>query len=194
MTIPERRELPHDAFIDYIDGWLLPAEADDLKQALTHQLEWEQRSIVLFGREILQPRLIAWAGAVPYRYSGSTLEPRAGPAVLDAVNEKVSGATGVPFNHVLVNRYRDGQDGMGFHADDEPELGARPVVATLSLGVTRRLVVVSRRGKAVKLAYPLSHGSLLVMGGACQEHYRHGVPKERGLAGERLSLTFRRIR
>src|SRR6185436_10706051 len=101
-----------------------------------------------------------------------------------------------PFNHVLANRYRDGNDSMGYHADAEPELGADPVVATLSLGQTRRFQLrAAQRGAGERArTLLLATGSLLVMGGTCQRHYRHGIAKELGTQlGERLSLTFRRL-
>jgi alkylated DNA repair dioxygenase AlkB len=100
----------------------------------------------------------------------------------------------VRFNHVLVNRYRDGNDSMGYHADAEPELGPDPVVATLSLGQTRRFQLrAERRGPGERaLTLPLTSGSLLIMGGTCQRHYRHAIAKEPGTElGERVSLTFR---
>lgn len=155
---------------------------------------WEQREIVLFGRRVLQPRLIAWTGSLGYRYSGQTLEPRAPTPATAAILARVGAHTGEPFNHILLNRYRDGADSMGMHADDEPELGPDPVVATLSLGATRRFVVKPRRpslGPGHTLE--LGHGSLLVMRGTCQRHYVHGVPRQKGAAGERISLTFRRV-
>lgn len=104
------------------------------------------------------------------------------------------GAARAPFNHVLVNRYRDGADSIGLHADDEPELGPDPIVATLSLGATRRFVLKPRRARlGPGHALDVAHGSLLVMGGTCQRHFVHGVPRQAGAAGERISLTFRRL-
>ena len=101
---------------------------------------------------------------------------------------------GVLFNHVLVNRYRSGEDSMGLHADDEPELGPDPVVAIVSLGTARRLVIKPRRkADRTRRDLELGHGALLVMGGACQRHYVHGVPRQAGIQGERISLTFRRL-
>jgi alkylated DNA repair dioxygenase AlkB len=101
--------------------------------------------------------------------------------------------TQVSFNHVLINRYRDGSDSIGLHADDEPELGLDPIVATMSLGATRRFVLKPRRARfGPDHSLDVEHGSLLVMGGACQRHYVHGVPRQAGVTGERISLTFRR--
>jgi len=191
-------ELRAGAWVELSEGWLSAEEAARLQHALTLELRWEQREIVLFGRPILQPRLIAWAGQLPYRYSGQTLEPRAWPPPLEAqmlpLAERVARAAGAAFNHVLINRYRDGNDSMGYHADDEPELGPEPCVATLSLGQTRRFSLRAERARASEraLSLPLTAGSLLVMGGSCQRHYRHAIPKEpRLLVGERISLTFR---
>lgn len=183
------------AWLEIESGWLPTPEADRLLVALREELTWEQREIVLYGKRILQPRLIAWGGDRPYRYSGQTLEERSLPPSLRPVLEAVRAHTRVPFNHVLVNRYRDGRDSMGFHADDEPELGENPLVATVSLGATRRFVLRPRRGRDVlPLSYELEHGSLVVMGGTCQRQYHHGIPRQPAVTNERLSLTFRSLR
>ena len=149
---------------------------------------------MLFGRPILQPRLIAWAGDLGYRYSGQTLEPRPFTPAAARLLARVRGHAGVAFNHVLVNRYRTGQDSMGLHADDEPELGPDPPVAIVSLGAVRRLLVRSRRkGDVRRHDLELGHGALLLMGGTLQRHYVHGVPRQPGAEGERISLTFRKL-
>lgn len=199
MSVPIRTELEQGAWLELHQGWLAGGEALELRSALLRELCWEQRQIVLFGKPILQPRLIAWAGELPYRYSGQTLEPRPWPAALrpqlQALCARVAAEAGAAFNHVLVNRYRDGQDSMGYHADAEPELGPDPQVATLSLGATRRFQLRpqrARRGERA-LTLPLADASLLIMGGSCQRHYRHAVARESGAAGERISLTFRQL-
>ena len=188
MRIP----LAHGAWLEHEPGWLPSPEADLTLAALRAELLWEQRAIVLFGREVLQPRLIAWAGDVGYRYSGQTLPVRPFTPAALALVRRVRARTGVPFNHVLANRYRSGDDRMGFHADDEPELGEDPVVAIVSLGTARRLAIRPRQKDARQQHdLELSHGSLLVMGGTCQRHYVHGVPRQPAIRGERISLTFR---
>ena len=189
-----RISLARGAWLDHDPAWLSGDAADRALTALRDELEWEQREIVLFGRRILQPRLIAWAGEVGYRYSGQTLEPRAFTPAARHLLERVRADTGAPFNHLLVNRYRTGEDSMGLHADDEPELGPDPLVATVSLGAGRRFIVKPRRmedGRRQDLE--LGHGALLVMGGTCQRHYVHGVPRQASVTGERISLTFRRL-
>jgi alkylated DNA repair dioxygenase AlkB len=189
-----RITLARGAWLDHDPAWLSQVEADAALSALRDELEWEQRGIVLFGRRILQPRLIAWAGEVGYRYSGQTLEPRAFTRAARRLLDCVRAETGAPFNHVLVNRYRTGEDSMGLHADDEPELGRDPLVATVSLGASRRFVVKPRRkGDGSGEDVTLGHGALLVMGGPCQRHYVHGVPRQARVTGERISLTFRRL-
>jgi alkylated DNA repair dioxygenase AlkB len=183
--------LADGAWLDLVPGWIPPPDADRLLVTLRDELRWEQREIVLYGRKVLQPRLIAWAGELGYRYSGQTLEPRAPTPALTGLLEAVRSRVGVPFNHLLVNRYRDGRDSMGLHADAEPELGPDPVVATVSLGAARRFVLRPRSGPAETHHHDLEHGSLLVMGGTCQARYRHGIPRQPAVQHERVSLTFR---
>jgi alkylated DNA repair dioxygenase AlkB len=192
--VTARIDLDSGAWLEYLPAWIEATEADRLLAALRDELAWEQREIVMFGRRVLQPRLIAWAGSLGYRYSGQTLEPRAPTPTIAALMARVVEHTRVPFNHVLVNRYRDGTDSIGLHADDEPELGLDPIVATMSLGATRRFVLKPRRARGGPgRSLDVDHGSLLVMGGTCQRHYVHGVPRQSDVAGERISLTFRRL-
>jgi alkylated DNA repair dioxygenase AlkB len=191
----ERIALSEGAWVDVQNDWLPADEATALFETLIVELAWEQRHIVLFGKQILQPRLIAWAGELPYRYSGQTLERRPWPEVTRAVRARVNATVHVEFNHVLINRYRDGQDSMGYHADAEPELGADPVVATLSLGAARRFSLRRHDKRAAEppMSLWLQHGSLLVMGGSCQRHYRHAIPRAERAAEPRISLTFRKL-
>jgi alkylated DNA repair dioxygenase AlkB len=191
----ERIDFGSRSFVLFDAEFVSAAEADGALTALRSELEWEQREIVLFGKRILQPRLIAWAGELPYSYSGQTLPVRPFPTVLARLRERVEAASGIRFNHVLVNRYRDENDSMGFHSDDEPELGENPVLASLTFGATRRFVVHQKkkhRGVESK-TFALGHGALLIMGGAFQHEFRHGVPRERRPVGERINATFRKL-
>ncbi|HMF40118.1 MAG TPA: alpha-ketoglutarate-dependent dioxygenase AlkB [Polyangia bacterium] len=186
--------LAADSWLDFKPGWLSADEAARCLAAVRTEVTWVEREIVLYGKRIMQPRLVGWAGDVPYRYSGQTLEPRPFTATVRALTERVNEFADARFNHVLLNRYRDGRDNMGMHADDEPELGPDPVVATLSLGATRRLTLVPRRPRdGERRAVELPSGSLLVMRGACQRRFRHGIPREPRVTDERVSLTFRLI-
>ena len=189
----ERLPLP-DADVRLDGAWLPPADADALFDALHRDVAWENHPVRLFGRELPSPRLSCWVGdaGAAYRYSGLLREPRPWPAPLAGLRARLARALGVGFDSVLANLYRDGRDAMGWHADDEPELGPAPVIASLSLGATRRFVLRHRDG-APRLAVDLSHGSLLVMAGATQANYRHALPRTARPVGPRINLTFRRV-
>lgn len=181
--------------------WLAAAQADALFAALRDGVAWEQYHIRLFGREVVSPRLSSWIGdpGAVYTYSRNRFEPQPWPMALVALRARVESACDARFNSVLANLYRDGHDAMGWHADDEPELGTQPVIASLSLGAARRFRFRRRRargepaqpGDTVELMLP--HGSLLRMAGNTQHQYRHELPRVRGLVEPRINLTFRRI-
>ena len=180
--------LADDSWLDFEPAWLSADEGARCLDAVRGEVEWVAREIVIYGKRIMQPRLVGWAGDVPYRYSGQTLEPRPFTDTVRALTERVNAFAGTRFNHVLLNRYRDGRDNMGMHADDEPELGPDPIVATLSLGTTRRMTLVPRRPRdGERRSLELTSGSLLVMRGACQRRFRHGIPREPRVTDERVS-------
>jgi alkylated DNA repair dioxygenase AlkB len=191
----QRFELGAGAFVDFEPRFFEEREADRYLAELLARVSWEQGKIVLFGREILEPRLTAWIGDLDYTYSGRTLRARPWPPILGELRAKVESAAEQSFNSVFLNRYRSGRDSMGYHSDAEPELGENPVIASLSFGASRRFVLKPKRqaksGRAFELS--LGHGSLLVMGGSCQHTFRHAVPKQLAVGDERLNLTFRRI-
>jgi alkylated DNA repair dioxygenase AlkB len=193
--VSQRIALSPRSWLELNHGFLTEQESPALLAALGSELSWEQREIMLFGKRIVQPRLIAWAGAVAYRYSGQTLPPCAPSPTLAGLMRRVEAATRGGFNHVLVNRYRDGHDSMGFHSDDEPELGENPVLASVSLGRTRRFVIHAKKKSSgiESRTLDLADGDLLVMCGAFQHELRHGVPKQPGIDAERINLTFRRL-
>jgi alkylated DNA repair dioxygenase AlkB len=157
---------------------------------------WQQQRLRIYGREQLTPRLAAWYGdaGARYRYSGLTLEPLPWLPPLQQLRERLQTALAAEFNSVLLNWYRDGSDGMGLHADDEPELGERPVIAAVTLGAERPLVFRPRDRRLRPLRIALADGSLLVMAGECQRHWRHELPKIRRPLAGRISLTYRQIR
>jgi len=178
--------------------FLPPATAAALLTELTATIGWRQEPIRLFGKEVLQPRLTAWHGDAEahYAYSGLSLAPQPWTPALQQLREWVQNATNSTFNSVLLNLYRTGQDSMGWHADDEPELGPNPVIASLSLGATRRFRFKSRYPQQLAHApvgLELASGSLLVMRGPTQRNWLHAVPKTAVPTGPRLNLTFRRV-
>lgn len=170
-------------------------EADELFTGLRHGIDWQHEEITIFGACRPVPRLVAWHGdpSAHYTYSGTPHAPRPWTPELQRIRERVQGLAGTPFNAMLLNLYRDGRDGMGWHSDDEPELGPAPVIASVSLGATRRFCLRHRRRKERKLHLSLEHGSLLLMAGSTQRHWVHAVPKTSRPVGERINLTFRLV-
>lgn len=168
------------------------AEADRLFSELQVQLPWEQPTLRLFGREHRTPRLSAWVGdaAAIYTYSGRRFLPQPWLPILLSLRDRLASTCGRPFNSVLANLYRDGRDRMGWHADDEPELGAEPCIASLSLGAQRRFLL-RPRGGGRSLGLELPHGSLLLMAGATQRNYLHALPATARPCCARINLTFR---
>lgn len=188
----ERVALGAGAFADFEVNWLARAAADALFETLRERVEWTQGSLPWFGKTIVEPRLSAWFGEADYSYSGRTVRARPLPSFLLELRTAVERAANHRFNSVFLNFYRDGRDSMGFHSDDEPELGENPVIASVSLGATRRFKLEPKRKRAVESrAFELSHGSLLIMSGTCQHTFRHGVPKSAGVSAARINLTFR---
>ncbi len=181
--------------------YLLPrfvadSEAAYLLDALSTELAWTRHRVRLFGREHLTPRLCAWYGdpGARYAYSGQALEPLPWPPALARLRERLNTALGLAFNSVLCNLYRDGADSMGWHSDDEASLGPRPVIASLSLGATRRFALRHRARRYRSVTLALGHGDLLIMSGGTQQHWQHAVPKTRLPVGSRMNLTFRAVR
>lgn len=171
------------------------AEADLMLQRLLREIVWQQPRIRIMGKSRLIPRLQAWYGdtAAAYRYSGLMLQPLPWTETLLQVKNRVELAVGTKFNSVLVNRYRDGRDSVGWHSDDEPELGVKPIIASLSFGATRTFRLQHKKYKEQRLGLVLTHGSMLLMRGELQHHWRHQLPKSKSVTQERINLTFRRI-
>ncbi|EKO3485736.1 alpha-ketoglutarate-dependent dioxygenase AlkB [Vibrio fluvialis] len=181
-----------DGKLLWAEHFLTPTQADHAFSVLTQELDWQQEAITLFGKSVLQPRLQAWYGDKAYTYSGLTMLPKAWSPMLADLKQRCELLAGQAFNSVLANLYRDGQDSMGWHQDNEPELGQQPVIASLSLGETRRFVLRHLHSKE-KFELPLSHGSLLIMAGNTQHFWQHCVPKTVRALEPRINLTFRLI-
>jgi len=195
FEIAARLSLP-DADIRYAPVFDMGARAEELLRALIDETPWRQDPIILWGKSMLQPRLIAWYGdpGCVYRYSGLSLVPLPWTERLAALKSHVERAAGYRFNSVLVNYYRDNKDSMGFHSDDEKELGPQPVIASVSLGAERVFVLKSRRDSETRpFRLKLASGSLLLMQGDTQANYKHGIPRQSSVLGSRINLTFRRI-
>ncbi|WP_339079581.1 alpha-ketoglutarate-dependent dioxygenase AlkB [Pseudomonas sp. TMP9] len=176
--------------------WLDAATADSWLSELLKQTPWQQPHVHLYGRKLPVPRLVAWYGdaEASYRYSGLTHQPLPWTPLLAHIRAQVAAAVGQSLNGALLNYYRDGQDSMGWHSDDEAELGANPLIASLNLGGTRRFDLRRKGQNRIEHSLPLQHGSLLVMRGPTQHHWQHQVAKTRRPCAPRLNLTFRLIK
>lgn len=184
-----------DGDIDYRPDWLDLPLADRWLEELYRQTPWSQPRVRLYGREHPVPRLVAWYGdaQASYSYSGIRHQPLPWTALLADIRQRVETAVGLPFNAVLLNYYRDGLDSMGWHSDDEPELGPSPAIASLSLGGSRRFDLRRKGQNRIEHSLLLQHASLLVMGSATQHYWQHQVAKTRRPCAPRLNLTFRHI-
>lgn len=171
------------------------AEADRYFERLRDGIVWRQESIKIFGRILPVPRLTAWHGDknATYTYSGLTLQPQPWTPDLMELKGMVEQMTGKQYNSVLLNYYRSGNDSMGWHSDDEPELGENPVIASLSFGQVRSFHFRHKRNR-IKLKIALTHGSLLLMSGATQHRWQHALPRSGTAVFERINLTFRNVR
>jgi alkylated DNA repair dioxygenase AlkB len=191
----ERLAMP-DADLSYLAHLPLAQPAAKILQALIAEIPWRCEKVAMWGRLVPQPRLTAWYGdpGARYAYSGVRLDPLPWTPLLADIKTRVEEAAASTFNSVLLNYYRDERDSVGFHSDDERELGERPIIASLSLGEERVFVLKHRRSRTIEpVRLRLASGSLLLMRGDTQHCWRHGIPKESRPCGPRVNLTFRTI-
>mgnify|MGYP000462174165 CR=1 FL=1 len=197
------RHLPQAQVIEIPDGELLfypqlfdPAESDRFFTQLRSEINWQQQAMKMYGKAVNLPRLTAWYGdgGKNYTFSGISLQPNPWIPDLLTIERRIEDLAHTAFNSVLLNLYRSGQDGIGWHADNEPELGSNPIIASVSFGDTRRFQLRHRSDSQVKkVEIPLTHGSLLVMLGTTQHYWQHQIPKTAKQISERINLTFRSI-
>jgi len=184
-----------DADVSLYPAFVSASLADRLLVELRDTTVWRQESFKLYGKTINFPRLTAWYGdeGSSYIYSGIKNVPLPWtPAILE-VKRAVEPPSGVVFNSVLLNRYRTGKDSVSWHADDEPEFGEHPVIASISFGGTRCFQLKHKKREDLKASVELTHGSLLIMRGGTQANWQHQIPKTAKRVDERLNLTFRAI-
>ncbi|MFC4929362.1 alpha-ketoglutarate-dependent dioxygenase AlkB family protein [Massilia sp. GCM10023247] len=182
----------HDGKLAWQAQLPLPYSNEELFARLLEQTPWRAETVLVYGKRHLQPRLTAWYGDASYTYSGLRLAPLAWTPLLGEIRTAVEAACARRFNSVLLNLYRDERDSMGMHSDDEPELGPAPAIASLSYGATRTFILKHKRDKRT-LRLPLSAGGLLLMSGATQQNWLHGINKSTRSLGGRINLTFRYI-
>ncbi len=185
---------PFDGELYLIKQFYSSPEAQLLFTELQSSLAWQEEAIFIFGKSIKVPRLICWIGDADayYRYSGVDHQPSPWTKSLQAIRQRVEQQCQHSFNSVLANLYRDGQDSMGCHADNEKELGLTPLIASLSLG-EERLFRLHHKQRKERLDVFLQNGDLLIMAGALQHHWLHSLPKTKKSKNPRINLTFRKI-
>lgn len=191
---PIHLDLPDATFI-YYPNFLNQEKADLYFEKLLQETPWQQDDISIFGKKIAQPRLTALYGNLgkPYSYSGITMHPIPWSPLVWLLKEEVETIAQHSFTSVLLNLYRNEKDSNGWHADNEKELGQDPIIASLSLGETRKFQIKHTTNKNIKCDILLEHGSLLLMKEGAQVHYKHQLPKATQPKNTRINLTFRTV-
>ena len=185
-----------DGDFEYWPGFLDAKETASCFAALQSKIDWHTPRVFVYGRWIDSPRQSAWYGdrGAVYRYSGTINEPISWLPELKNLGERLNDFCKSEFNSVLANHYRSGSDSMGWHSDDEKELGPEPVIASISLGGARIFLLRHRRHKELQThEITLESGSLLLMRGESQRAWRHSIPKTRRTVAPRINLTYRHI-
>jgi alkylated DNA repair dioxygenase AlkB len=192
----ENAVLPDGGDVRLVPDFLGSEQATRILTLLESMPGWRQDHIRVYGKSHPIPRLHRWFAdsAQPYRWSGIEMQSEPFPGFLDEVLRRLEEESGVRFNTALGNLYRSGQDGVSWHADDEPDLGPDPVIASLSLGATRRFLLRKKKDRTATMAFELTHGSVLWMSGSTQTYWEHSIPKTAREVGLRVNLTFRAIR
>ena len=190
----ELHDLP-DSEIRYVPNFLPVSLANTYFDDLFHHIPWRQDPITVFGKTHLQPRLTSLHAHTldSYSYSGIVMTPQPMTQTLQCIENRIYQLCDESFTTVLLNLYRDGKDSNGWHADDEAELGKNPVIASLSLGAPRFFHLRHNQDPKQRYKLLLEHGSLLLMGGETQHHWKHQVAKTAKKVGPRINLTFRKI-
>lgn len=190
-----RELLPYDGSAVMYEWVLGELNSYEILRNLIEVIDWEEHTIHMFGKSFPQPRLVAWFGdkGSEYSYSGLKMNVRSWTPEILALRQIVESYSGTIFNSVLVNLYRDGNDKVSWHRDNEPELGPSPTIASLSLGAARRFKFRHlQSGETAEVA--LESGSLIIMSGLSQACWEHEVPRQASIDKPRINLTFRQVR
>jgi alkylated DNA repair dioxygenase AlkB len=189
--------LMSNADVSYYPDLFDSEQSDYFLTELLQQMDWEQHQVKIFGKTLLEPRLSAYYGDKSYRYSGFTREPLPWHPTLLEIKSAIEPVVGIEFNAVFLNLYRNGNDGVGWHSDDQRELGLNPTIASVSLGASRRFVFRRKDDRQVKITLELSAGDLLIMAGETQHFWQHCVPKtspkSASQVAPRINLTYRAV-
>lgn len=186
--------LEKDGQAEYLNNFLDADDADNLFKNLLDSLAWESDQIKIFGNLVTTARKMAWVGdpQCRYTYSGIQREPQGWTKELLHIKYQLEGATGYIYNSCLLNLYHNGDEGMGWHSDNEKELDDTTPIASVSLGARRKFAFRHKLEKETVSVF-LEHGSLLIMHPPIQEHWHHSLLKTKTMTGPRINLTFRKI-
>lgn len=186
--------LPVD-ILTYQSDFLAPAFSDEMLAHLIKNTPWKQKVVRYYDKEVITPRLSAWYGdpeQIDYNALGKSI-PLKWTEELLQLKERVEPVAGINFNSVLLNYYRDGQDSVTWHSDNETVMGSHPIIASLSFGQVRCFDIRLKENHAEKYSIRLEHGSLLLMKGDLQQKWDHRIAKSKQYMKPRINLTFRRI-
>jgi alkylated DNA repair dioxygenase AlkB len=186
-------QLPHHGEVYFYTNFFSKEESDLFYSELKDEVPWKQEPIKIFGKEVMQPRLTAWYGdeGKSYTYSGITMSALSWSNTLLKIKDKVENFSGLKFNSALLNNYRNGNDSMGWHRDNEKELGVNPAIASVSLGTSRVFKLRNYLNKKELVSFELIHGSLLTMLGETNHYWEHAIPKTTKVNSGRINITFR---
>ena len=182
--------------VEYIENFFDFDQSQLYMKHLTNDIKWKREKIRMWGREIVTKKRIAWYAdeGKSYTYSGSTFHPDQWNELLLEIKKYVEQYIKFQFNSVLLNEYPNGKVGMGWHSDDERELGIDPIIASLSFGANRDFIFKHKTDKSFEnIKIHLKSGSLLLMLGSTQHHWKHSLPKRLKVREPRINLTFRKI-
>jgi len=195
LSMQNTNLLPRDGMVNFFPGFFSEQESDLYFNSLIKEISWKQEPIIIFGKQIMQPRLTAWYGdeGKSYRYSGIIMQPQRWTETLLEIKKRIETIAAVSFNSALLNQYRDGKDSMGWHRDNEKELGTNPVIGSVSFGAVRKFMMKHYQDKSLTSSVELSHGSFLLMHGQTQHYWMHSIPKTTKPLGPRINITFRVI-
>jgi len=182
--------------IKYYENYFNLDESDSYISKLRNDIQWKSETATIWGKKVVMKRKIAWHGdeGKSYTYSGLTVHPNKWNDTLLSIKEKIEIVSPSKFNSVLLNDYSSGEVGMGWHSDNEKELGRNPIIGSVSFGVERDFFLRHKTNKGLdKITINLKSGSLLLMFGNTQHHWDHSIPKRMKVKDQRINLTFRKI-
>jgi len=192
----ENNLLPIDGEAYFMAHFFDTEKSNELFDSLLDNIRWKHEPVKIMGKEIMQPRLTAWYGdeGKSYSYTGINMMPSPWNDDLRYIRELIEKKTGLTFNSALLNQYRDGNDSVGWHRDNESSLGVNPIIASVSFGTSRVFSFKHHKDKKLKEKITLTNGSLLLMMGETQHRWLHSIQKDLSVAAPRINITFRTIK